>query len=492
MRLMKILRILVVVAVVAAMTSAVNSLAPAAPAVAQDTAQDMPQEVALAARIAGAKNVILFVGDGMGLSTVNAARIRQGQLEGRPGEGDSLRFERFPTIGLARTYSFDEQVTDSAASMTALMSGAKTDRGLINIGHDATRGDCSTIAGNELTSWIMESETMGLATGVVTTARLSHATPAAVYAVSIDRGFETDADLPPGCSQPDIARQLIEFPYGDGLEVALGGGRRSFTPTSLADPEDAATAGLRTDGRNLAAEWSARPNSEYVWNRADLAAIDPSTTDHLLGLFSRGHMAYETDRADDVAGEPSLTEMTEAAIEILSQDPDGFALVVEAGRIDHAHHANNAYRALAETIELSNAVNRAAELASLKETLIVVTGDHGHSLTISGYSSRGNDILGLADIALGSDGLPITVLSYATGSRRHLNPDGSRVDLSAVDTTDPDFRQPALLPTSGSHHTGEDIPVYAIGPRRGQFGGVSGQGKIGRRILAVLRANHNP
>ncbi len=445
-----------------------------------------------AAGQAGAKNVILFVGDGMGMSTITAARILEGQLAGNKGEGNSLSFESFTNIGLARTYNEDFQVPDSAGTMTAMMTGEKTDRGLVNVAKAGKRGDCTTLAGNELTSWMIEAENLGLATGVVTTARLTHATPAATYAVSIERNYEADVDVPPGCGQADIASQLIDFPHGDGLEVALGGGRRNFTPASMADVEDGSEFGARADGRNLAAEWAARPNAEYVWNKADFDAIDSAQTQHLLGLFERSHMRYELERDGDVGGEPSLSEMTEKAIEMLSQDPDGFALVVESARIDHAHHATQARKALTETIEFSNAIAKAIEMVNLNQTLIIVTADHGHAMTIDGYPSRGNDILGLVDGWTGSDDLPYTTINYTTGGAQYLNPDGTRVDLSTLDTTAVNFKQPSSVPTSGSRHSGEDVPIYAQGPRSRFLRGAHGQGKVGRVISTALDLFHGP
>jgi len=449
-----------------------------------------PESADAAPAPSGAKNVILFVGDGMGMSTITAARILEGQMAGRSGEGNEFSFELFPRTGLSQVHNYDFQVPDSAGTMTAMMSGKKTDRGLVNISKNGVRGECQTIQGNELTSWFVAAENLGLATGVVTTARLSHATPAAAYANSIDRDFEADVDLPLGCSQADIASQLIDFTHGDGIEVALGGGRRNFTTKAMSDPEVTNKTGRRLDGRNLPAEWAARPDAAYVWNKAQFDAVNLNTTNHLLGLFSRSHMEYEADRAEDVAGEPSLTEMTEMAINMLSRDADGFVLVVEAARIDHAHHATNAHRALLETIELSNAVAKALEMVDTGETLIVVTADHGQSLTISGYPERGNDILGLEGNEGGADGLPYTTLGYASGPEQHLEPDGSRTDLSGVDTTDIDFQQASAVPRPGAAHTGEDVPVYAIGPRSGKFGKVLGQPQIGRLILKALERYH--
>src|SRR5205085_580566 len=119
---------------------------------------------------------------------------------------------------------------------------------------------------------------------------------------------------------------------------------------------DSGATGRRKDGRDLTAEWAARAGSSFVWNKAQFDAIDPSTTKHLLGLFERSHMEYEADRAKDTAGEPSLAELTAKAIDVLSKSDQGFFLMVEGGRIDHAHHAGNARRALEDAIALSEAV----------------------------------------------------------------------------------------------------------------------------------------
>ncbi len=125
--------------------------------------------------------------------------------------------------------------------------------------------------------------------------------------------------------------------------------------------------------------------SAYVWNRDQLLNINPNDTDHLLGLFENFHMQYETDREGDVAGEPSLTEMTEKAIQVLQKNRRGYFLVVESGRIDHAHHVNNAQRALEDTKQLSAAVESVLDKVDLKDTLVIVTADHSHVFTMAGY-----------------------------------------------------------------------------------------------------------
>lgn len=445
-----------------------------------------------------ARNLILFVGDGMGITTVTAARILAGQQRGASGEENLLPFERFPYTALIKTYAVDQQVPDSAGTMTAMMTGVKTKVGLIGLDQNARRGDCASSLGRELLTLLEEAEQRGLATGVVTTTRITHATPAATYAHAPERDWEGDADFPQAAKEAgckDIARQLIELPYGDGLEVALGGGRQKFLPASAKDPEYPDQSGSRRDGRDLTAEWLKRyARAAYVWNKAQFDAIDPTQVEHLLGLFEPSHLHYEPERLLDRAGEPSLSEMTAKAIRILKQNPKGFVLMVEGGRIDHAHHAGNAFRALTETIELGRAVEMALTLTDPRDTLLVVTADHSQPLVFAGYPRRGNPILGKAQDrqgkpALAADGLPYTALSYANGRGAHLLPDGGdavfaqaihpgRMDLRAVDTTHPGYHQEALVPLDATTHAGEDVPLYATGACAYGFHGVLEQHAI--------------
>lgn len=411
----------------------------------------------------------------MGISTITAARILEGQKRGEPGEENSLSFEQFPHLALVKTYSVNQQTSDSAPTMTAMVTGVKTKDGILSVDENVVRADYSTVAGNELPTIVEQAERAGLSTGVVSTARITHATPAACYAHSPERDWEADTNLSAAALEagfPDIARQLIEFPYGDGLEVALGGGREYFTPDTQADPEDTNVVGRRADGRDLTAEWAERPHSAYVWNQAQFDAVDPQRTRHLLGLFDPSHMEWESDRAEDAAGEPSLTEMTVKAIEVLAQNPRGYFLMVEAGRIDHAHHAGNARRALEDTIEFSNAVRAALAKVDSRETLVLVTADHSHVFTIAGYPVRGNDILGKVitndkrgepekSYALDDNGLPYTTLSYANGPGYR---GGERPDLREVDTSEVDYLQEALVPMAAETHAGEDVALFAKGP----------------------------
>ena len=447
-----------------------------------------------------AKNIILFIGDGLGISTVTAARILEGQLNGYPGEEHTLSFGAFPHVGLSKTYNVDAQTPDSAGTMTAMMTGVKTDVGTIGNDEDIVRGDCTSVAGNELVTALELAELGGLATGVVSTARITHATPAASYSRSADRNWEDISDLPAqavtdGCV--DIADQLINFESNlearfvgvdvDGLEVVMGGGRRHFLPNDPAfNSPDAvsATEGDRTDARDLTAEWQALyPDGVYVFDQAGFDAIDPSVTPHVLGLFNESHVQYEADRGNDIAGEPSLTEQTVAAIDILDNNPNGFFLMVESGRIDHGHHAGSAYNALTDTLEFAEAVQAAVDMTSASDTLIIVTADHSHVMTMGGYPKRGNPILGkvvsVGDSipALASDSLPHTTLTYTNGlgfqdlgtetnaDVRYASPHFSgRTDLTFIDTEAPGYHQEALVPLGSETHSAEDVGVYALGP----------------------------
>jgi alkaline phosphatase len=448
-----------------------------------------------------AKNVILFIGDGMGISTLTAARIFEGQQRGESGEENRLSFEEFPFSALSKTYSTNQQTSDSAPTMSAIITGVKTDEGVLSVNQNIVHADYRTVKGNETKTILEMAEESGRSTGVVTTTRVTHATPAACYSHTADRDRGSDKDIFDRKKDafeagfPDIARQLIEFRYGDGLEVALGGGRQKFMPQGMPDPQNKGKLGERLDGRDLTREWVAkRPGSSFVWDKKQLAAVDPKTTKHLLGLFNSTHLEFDKDRATKDLDEPSLTEITNKAIDILSQNKKGFFLMVEGGRIDQAHHLGNAYRALQDTVELSNAVRAAVARVNLDDTLIVVTADHSHTLTIGGYAARGNNILGLvreigpdgnleADVKRDKLGRPYTTLNYANGrgytGATADQPEGSkqypadpkgvrgitagRPDLTNVDTTDPNYMQETVIPLGDETHGGEDVAIFATG-----------------------------
>ncbi|TFW70976.1 alkaline phosphatase [Methylotenera oryzisoli] len=445
-----------------------------------------------------AKNVILFVGDGMGIATITASRIFEGQRKGLDGERNQLAFESLPYLALSKTYSANQQTSDSAPTMTAMVTGVKTNDGGLSVNQSVARSEPSNavIQANKLTTILEKAELSGRSTGIVSTARITHATPAATYAHTSNRDWEADSNTPAGSDVKDIAAQLIdrfgERQIGDGIEVVLGGGRVYLLPKTQADPEYPSIKGKRNDGRDLTQEFQTKFNAHYVWNKAQFDAFNPASGQRLLGLFEPSHMQYDHDRPADAAGEPSLAEMTDKAIDILKQNKNGYFLMVEAGRIDHASHANNAYRTLSETVALSDAVRLAMRKVDMKDTLIIVTADHSHTLTIGGYAKRGNPILGKVVFPGSSapeqalDGRPYTTISFANGAGYSAGenvhtqtPRAGRIeDMSAVDTEDPDFHQEVMVPLASETHAGEDVAIFAGGPNAQLFHGIQEQSYI--------------
>ncbi|TWI36727.1 alkaline phosphatase [Paracoccus sulfuroxidans] len=441
---------------------------------------ELAKKIASQQNVGRAKNVVLFVVDGLSVPTITASRIYEGQSRGVDGESNVLSFEELlPYTALSKTYTHDSQVADSAPTATAIVSGVKSVNGTIGVTQAIQADVCASQKGAEVTTLFELAEEAGLSTGIISTARITHATPAATYAKVAGRDWEADKDLPEeavqnGCK--DIAAQLVDWPAGNGFEVVMGGGRGNFMLESQADPEDETAKGARKDGRDLVAEWQQKHNDGvYVWNKEGFDAIDPAATDRIFGLFNRSHMQYDADREKDAGGEPSLAEMAVKAVDVLSKNDDGFVLMVEGGRVDHAHHAGNAARALIDTVAVADAVKAVYDKVDPNETLIILTADHSHVFSIAGYPKRNNPILGIA--GMGDDQKPYTTLGYQNGPGAKL--DEPRADLTNVDTTDVDFLQQALVPLGESEtHAGDDVVIFAQGPWAHLFHGVVEQNLV--------------
>ncbi|XP_033724682.1 alkaline phosphatase, tissue-nonspecific isozyme-like [Pecten maximus] len=433
----------------------------------------------------------------MGISTVTAARILRGQTQGATGEETVLEFEKFPDIGLSKTYSNDRQTTDSAATATAMMCGQKTNYHLVGLSDQARAQDCSSEHGNDIPCTFDWFHSDGRSVGVVTTARITHATPACAYAKSASRNWEGDSDMvgvTGGCK--DIAYQLIN--NNSYAKVLLGGGRQFFLSMNDSDPELNHTNSdkQRLDGVDLTQVWKDDKeknnlSAKYVWNKSQFDAIDPRDTDYILGLFEAGHMQYELDRDNGTNGEPSLAEMTQKAIRVLQKDENGFFLLVEGARIDHAHHDNNAKRSLYEVLAMEDAVKMATKLTDERDTLIIVTADHSHVFNIAGYPERGNDIFGVVSNvgdAIAEDGIPFTTLLYGNGASYDW---GNRTNVSAIDTTHKDYLQVAAAPRESETHGGEDVSIYARGPMSHLIHGVHEQHYIAHVITYAACVGEN-
>lgn len=295
-----------------------------------------------------AKNIIIFIGDGMGAEHRKAARWAVA------GENGVLSMDDMPSSGLLQTHSANNAITDSAAAATAMASGVKTNNG--TIGLDAGLNVVSTI--------LEDAIRQGKRVGLITTTQITHATPASFAAHTQSRDAMTE-----------IADQLL----ATGVDILLGGGEDEFLPVSEIGsfPEP----GERDDGRNLVNEAIASGYT-YVDDPVSFDLIDPSSTLQLIGLFADEGMTRPYS--------PSLAEMTLKATEILSQGPDGFFLLVEGGQIDWASHSNDGASVISDTIGLDEAVEVAKQFASMaNDTLIIVTADHETGGLMVSSSPRG-------------------------------------------------------------------------------------------------------
>ncbi|MFZ6773793.1 alkaline phosphatase [Undibacterium sp. SXout7W] len=439
---------------------------------------------------AAPKNVIFFLGDGMGMTTLTAARIYS------VGEDGELTIDTLPETAFVKTFSNDAQVTDSAPSMSAYMTGVKMNNEVISMTPDTKAIDPGTDAnGNKLlnncgtsngasTPTLLElAKAQGLSTGVVTTTRVTHATPAATYSHICHRDLENDiaAAAVPGGTGYNGALGT------NGLDVLLGGGQQFFIPFK--------DGGKRADGRNLITEMKAK-NYAYASNSTEFNAIDGTKTDRLLGLFTSSHMSYDLDR--DPAKEPSLADMTTKAMDVLSKNSKGYFLMVEGGRIDHALHETTAKKALQDTVAFDNAIKAAITKAKisdpdLKNTLIVVTADHDHTLVLNGYAKRtgktaaGNPgVLGVVKnyvtgtVEKDLDGAPYSIIGFGNGENRTQGNRSSMASLDETTTSANTYHQEAVVRVAaGSEtHGGTDVFLGAIGKGSETFLGTIDNTKV--------------
>jgi alkaline phosphatase len=282
-----------------------------------------------AAAQAEVKNVILLIGDGLGMGQIDMTRYLAGDKD------HELELMKLPETGIMMTSS-TEGVTDSAAAGTAMATGHKVYNGAIAMNKN----------GAELDSVLDFAQVRKKATGVISTNMVTDATPASFIASVEDRGMGGK-----------IAKQAI----ANNVDVMLGGGREDFM-------EDEA-------GEDLIAK--AKVNGyQYVSDKTQLEKVVP-LNGKLLGLFNESYMNYINDRDDLGSNEPSMEAMTKKAIDVLSEDEDGFFLMAEGARIDHAAHAADVPGVVAETLDFDASVKVAMDFAKKNgDTLVIVTADH--------------------------------------------------------------------------------------------------------------------
>ena len=425
-----------------------------------------------------AKNVIFFLGDGMGPTSVTASRIY------KYGEAGMLNMEKLTRTARIKTFSNDAQTTDSAPSMAAYMTGVKMNNEVLSMSPDTIatapgsapyKNNCVAGNGTPVATILELAKAKGKAVGAVSTTEATHATPAATYAhiCHRDAAFDIAVQAVPGGAGYNTA-------LGDGLNVLFGGGANYFTPyDAAANPKG------RPDGRDLVAEMKTK-GYVYASDKTSFDAI-PAATSRALGLFSTSsHMDYELDRVkSNPIKQPSLSEMTAKAIDILSRNASGYFLMVEGGRIDHALHATNAKRALEDTIAFDEAIKVALSKVDLSNTLIVVTADHDHTMKINGYSKKGNPILDISRSY--RDGLPnkdadgktYTTLAFGNGPNRPA----LRSDVDSAVALGDGFLQESAVRLSSETHGGGDVMLMAGGAGSETFKGTMDN----TRVFSLLK-----
>ncbi|XP_041378027.1 alkaline phosphatase, tissue-nonspecific isozyme-like [Gigantopelta aegis] len=398
-----------------------------------------------------AKNVILFLGDGMDIVTITAGRIYKGQKRGKTGEETVTVMESFP---FAETYNDDRQVPDSAGTATAYLCGVKANFGTVGLDSSVPRSDCAKqLEGSgHVTSVLKWSKDEGKSVGIVSTTRLTHATPAATYAHSANRNWESTWDLQEAnvTKCPDIASQLFD---NIDIDVMMGGGRRNILLNTTKDPKTGKIDKRhRTDGRDLI-EVSCRICSKRY--------------------FRIGRKLAMLTRSDHEVFIVYVNQIQELVADFVPQQQTGQII---GGRIDHAHHENNAIRALEDFVAFEKAISVAVEMTNEKDTLIVVTADHGHAFSINGHPSRGNNILGIVDRSdyhhVPIDEMPFETLSYGSG------PGPLRGNLTGVKTDARDYQQYNSVQMLSGVHGGQDVAIFARGPMSHLFHSVHEQNYI--------------
>lgn len=445
--------------------------------------EELVQRVQKTMNLNKAKNIIFFLGDGMSLTTATAARIRKGQLKGNPGEEDDLSFQKFPYAGLSKTYCANAQVADSACTATAYLCGVKTNFFALGVNGKTNFNNCSDSEdpANQVSSIAAWAQKAGKSTGIITTTTVTHASPSGAYAHTTNRMWECDADIPmwgdhndpKQCT--DIAQQLVTQEPGRNFDLIMGGGMGKFLPNTIKDLHG--NMGQRLDGRNLLSTWQGmHPGGLVVTDRNSLLSLNVSKVTNIFGLFQSGYM--DLNAVSDKTKQPSLADMTEVAIKFLKKNDNGYFVFIEGGNIDTANHANMAGLSLDETLELDKAVQKAREMTDPNETLIVVTADHSHPLSIAGYPGRGTNILGVNQHDTDDNGMRYTTLNYAAGTNQYLDAHGKRLDIESKFGKDILAIYPSYIHAQYGVHAGDDVGVFASGPYEHLFRGVIEQHAI--------------
>ncbi|MDR3435968.1 alkaline phosphatase [Telmatospirillum sp.] len=454
-----------------------------------------------------AKNVILFIGDGMSVAHRTAARIlSKGLKEGR--YGGELAIDDMPYMALVSTSGTDSVVTDSANSMSAYTTGHKSCVNALGVycAHNKNTLDHPKV---ETIAELVKRRS-DMAVGVVTNTEIEDATPAGMVSHTRRRADYND---------------IVGMFYQVQPDVIMGGGSPNFLPKSTPGSK-------RTDDKDFLKQFQDAGYSFVTSNTELKAAVQPGhTAKKLLGLFNTGNMDGALDRrllkkgsVDKFPDQPDLTDQVGAALDILSKRDKGFVLMVESGHIDKYSHVLDWERAIFDTIMLDNAVKLAKDFAAKKnDTLVIVVADHAHPVSIVGTydddrkGDTARDKLGVYDEAKFPNYPPADAEGYPTSvevSRRlafvfgafpdhcdTIRPHTEGPNVPAVKGDDGKYianekncsgpqavRRTGNLPTNQPQdvHAADDVVLTAIGPGAEQFHGRIDNTRVFRYMANAL------
>ncbi len=419
------------------------------------------------------RNVILLIGDGYGFSHFEIARAVK-QLTNNTTLAQ-INVMNQGNTGYISTPPENGLVPDSAAAGTALATGHKTENGVLSQSPD----------GSPYKTVLELAKARGMATGLVSTSYITDATPAAFSAHSATRG-----------AYADIAEQQLLI---TGVDVMMGGGREDFI-------RESESGSRRKDSRDLLAEAQAAGYT-LVSTAAELARIDPARAPRLLGLFALHTMGYDIDRA--TTNEPSLALMTQKALDVLRLQREGFFLMVEGARIDHAAHANDAAAVGRDVLAFDEAVRIAYQFArEHPETLLIVTADHETGGVALNYGATPDHLRLLmeqqrsVEAMMKEIGKPITAGALQTAVRRYTPftlSDEEVEHVLAQQRPTPflsnwasDLLAGVLsarynIAWASRNHTGEPLFAFGVGPGAEKLRGFHDNTDIGKIIAAFLQ-----
>ncbi|MCL4424291.1 MAG: alkaline phosphatase [Firmicutes bacterium] len=449
-----------------------------------------------------AKNVILFIGDGLSLPIRTAARVvSRGLTEGKTNSW--LEMDAMEVAGFITTSGMDSLVTDSANSASAYATGHKSVVNAMGVYPDNTT---NTLDDPRVENIIeLAKRVRGMSTGLITTSDITDATPAAMFGHTRRRSDSLA-----------LVDQMLED--GRRPDVILGGGSKWFLPKSIPGSK-------RKDERNVLGEFE-KLGYTLAGNNTDLTRLDPKSQRKVLGLFNLGNMNVYIDkrvtRHPEVLGnfpdQPVLWDMTQKAIDILSQNPQGFFLMVEGASIDKQAHALDWERTVWDTIEMDKAVGVAKAFAAKNpDTLIIVVADHSHGMSITGTYTEKDGKKGREAVRVYANaGFPTFTYQNGDGFPDQVNPDvtlaigwGNHPDYYEDYKFNPTPLSPAVmvggkaianpkrdsggelrsgnLPSNASSevHTADDVPLTASGPGSEYLSGVKDNTEV---FFAMVQA----